>query len=52
MSNKKRIRKKIYQIKRDLILKRLRKNFKGVKCKIKILNFEGSLEDAQKRFAY
>ena len=52
MSNKKRIKRKISQIEINLALKRIRMHFKGVKCKIKFLNFEGSFEDEQKRFAY
>lgn len=52
MSNKNRIRRKINQIKRDLMLKRLRKYLKEVNCKIKYINLEGSFEDAQKIFEY
>lgn len=52
MSNKKRIKRKIYKIERNLALKRIRKHFSGINCKIKIINFEGSFEDAQKRFVY
>lgn len=52
MSNKKRIKRKIYKIERNLAFKRIRKHFIPLKCKIKFFNFEGSFEDAQKRFAY
>ena len=42
MSNKKRIKRKIYQIERNLAFKRIRVHFKGVNCKIKFINLEGN----------